>query len=109
MTDKTTIINNDDLFKRISSNLKKLIKVMNWSQKQLAEMTGLTSTSISNIEGDKPCSVSSLTKICDALNINLAFTQNDTEDVVEVDDVKSKIVNCCNQLNSIKEELIKLL
>ncbi len=32
MTDKTTIINNDDLFKRISSNLKKLIKVMNWSQ-----------------------------------------------------------------------------
>lgn len=79
------------------------------SQKQLAEMTGLTSTSISNIEGDKPCSVSSLTKICDALNINLAFTQNDTEDVVEVDDVKSKIINCCNQLNSIKEELIKLL
>ena len=84
MTDKTTIINNDDLFKRISSNLKKLIKVMNWSQKQLAEMMETTPTTISNYIGEKgKCVVpplSFLVSLCKRPELkakNLNITVND--------------------------------
>lgn len=77
---------------------------LGYSQNELAEMTGLSATSISNIECGRPCTVTSLQRVCGTLDMGIAFTL-DEENCIDTNSAKSAINECCKQLTDIKKTL----
>lgn len=97
----------------IRERIKRKRELANLSQKELADMVGLTDTSISNIERGKSCTLSSLEKICKALNmrVSIEILDEGLDDLVcfSSDELQRDIRKCFKQLNNIRTTLAKLI
>lgn len=94
-----------ELRKRLSVNLKKQRKNKNWSQFELAEKADISEQTINSIESHRLWpSDKTLVKIAGALKIDIYKLFLPDENSIEIEKEKKEII-----CNSIKENVIKLI
>ena len=94
-----------ELRKRLSANLKKQRKNKNWSQFELAEKADISEQTVNSIESHRLWpSDKTLVKIAGALKIDIYKLFLPDENGIEIESEKKDII-----CNSIKENIIKLI
>lgn len=98
----------------IGEKIRQRREELGYSQKELAEMSGLTNVSIGNIEKDMPCNLQSLGDICKALKLRILLLPIDDEDTDEVfmvsnDELEYDVKKCVQQLDKVKKTLQDLV
>ena len=94
-----------ELRKRLSANLKKQRKNKNWSQFELAEKAEISEQTVNSIESHRLWpSDKTLVKIAGALKIDIYKLFLPDENCIEIESEKKDII-----CNSIKENIIKLI
>lgn len=98
----------------IGEKIRQRREELGYSQKELAEMSGLTNVSIGNIEKDTPCNLQSLGDICKALKLRILLLPIDDEDTDEVfmvsnDELEHDVKKCVQQLDKVKKTLQDLV
>lgn len=102
------------MYGRINKKIEELLEKNKMSQKQLANITGLTESAISHyVKGDRVPRGNNLNKIAKALGVTVDYLLNDNKEVNKEEDmilVKSLIArNASNMTNEEKMELLKIL
>lgn len=87
---------------------------LGFSQKELAEMAGLTNVSIGNIEKNMPCNLQSLGDICKALKLRIILLPIEDDESDEVfmvsnDELEYDVKKCVQQLDKVKKTLQDLV
>lgn len=98
----------------IGERIKLRREELGFSQKELAEMAGLTNVSIGNIEKNMPCNLQSLGDICKALKLRiilLPIEDDESDDVFMVsnDELEYDVKKCVQQLDKVKRTLQDLV
>lgn len=98
----------------IGERIKLRREELGFSQKELAEMAGLTNVSIGNIEKDMPCNLQSLGDICKALKLRIILLPIEDDESDEVfmvsnDELEYDVKKCVQQLDKVKRTLQDLV
>lgn len=98
----------------IGEKIKQRREELGLSQKELAEMAGLTNVSVGNIEKDIPCNLQSLGEVCNALKLRILLLPIEDEDTDEVfmvsnDELEYDVKKCVQQLDKVKKTLQDLV
>jgi transcriptional regulator with XRE-family HTH domain len=98
----------------IGERIKLRREELGFSQKELAEMAGLTNVSIGNIEKNMPCNLQSLGDICKALKLRIILLPIEDDESDEVfmvsnDELEYDVKKCVQQLDKVKRTLQDLV